>query len=335
MIPPPPDPVQAAHGAAASARDGAVVARLSGVHKAFDGAVALRDVDAAIPAGIVGLLGPNGAGKTTLLRLLLGLERADSGALDVLGWPMPAACLQARSEVGYMPEDDCLFPDLNGVEQVVHAARLSGMSDVDAFARAHEMLDLCGISEARHRPAAGYSLGMRQRLRLAMAIAHGPLLVLLDEPTAGLDPAGRQEMLELIGEIGASGTSVILSTHVLADVEAVCDHVLLLTRGRPGFCGPKERFVAGSDGDRWQLDIDGDTHALSEALQGAGIAVWADGLALSLRLQPADHALLWRIAAEKGVGVRGFRPAEEAIGDAFLRHLGLDDPDRRRSGAAP
>ncbi len=310
---------------------GPPIAQLTGVGKRFGDVEALRDDDLTIPAGVVGLLGPNGAGKTTLLRILMGLEGADTGEVAVLGRSLPYAALEVRARLGYMPEDDCLFPDLDGIGQVVHAGKLCGMKHVDAFARAHECLDLCGISEARHRPASGYSLGMRQRLRLAMAIVHGPMLVLLDEPTAGLDPAGREEMLGLVGEIAAAGTSVLLSTHVLADVESVCDQVVLLSRGRPGFSGPVEKFTARSAGDRWQLEVVGDRDAFIAALAKAGIRARREGHLLLAELSAVQHRLLWRVAADNDVGLRGFWPADEAIGDAFLRHLGLDDPARPRA----
>lgn len=313
---------------------GAVVLTARDVHKSFGKVEALRGINASVPAGVVGLLGPNGAGKTTLLRLIIGLESADIGDVDVLGWPMPSAGLQVRAEIGYMPEDDCLFPKLNGIQQVIHAAQLCGLSRVDAFSRAHKALDMVGLGEARHRPASGFSLGMRQRLRLAMAIAHGPRLLLLDEPTAGLDPQGRDDMLGLIAEIGAAGTSVLLSTHVLADVDAVCSDVLLLSKGRIGFCGAMEKFRASTGGERWQIDVMGDPALLHDALKKAGLSVWMDAHLVGVRLDAPDHGLMWKIAADHGIAVRGLWPVEEAISDAFMRHLRLDDPARERTASS-
>lgn len=331
------------------------VARLDGVTKSFGGTAALRSISLELPHGVVGLLGPNGAGKSTLMRILLGLDTADDGAVELLGWTLPEASLEARAEIGFMPEDDSLFPGLNGIEQVVHAARLCGLGPTDAFARAHEMLDLVGLSEARYRGAAGFSLGMRQRLRLAMALVHGPRLVLLDEPTSGLDPAGRAEMLDLIREVGQAGTAVVLSTHVLGDVEEVCDHVVLLSRGKLGFVGPTTRFRAGASaraasstpgaadvplmaqggaGGHHVIDAVGDTTALAAALTQAGIAVKREGDRLRVTLPQGDATPVWRAAADAGVGIRTFQPQQEAMADAFVRHLRLDDPTRRAGGGA-
>ncbi|MCO4761428.1 MAG: ABC transporter ATP-binding protein [Myxococcales bacterium] len=326
------------------------IARLDGVTKSFGDTAALRGISLQVPAGIVGLLGPNGAGKSTLMRLLLGLEHADNGSVELLGWPLPEASVQARAEIGFMPEDDSLFPGLNGIEQVVHAAKLCGLGHTDAFARAHEILDLVGLSEARYRAASGFSLGMRQRLRLAMALVHGPKMVLLDEPTAGLDPAGRAEMLGLIAEVGRAGTAVILSTHVLGDVEEVCDHVVLLSRGKLGFVGPTTRFRAGaghrsaparstgtdhtSTAGHHLVDVVGDAAALATHLREQGLAVDVDGDRLRMSLSADQTQLLWQAAMSLGVGIRTFKPQQEGMAEAFVRHLRLDDPTRRAGGSA-
>ncbi len=322
------------------------IARVRGLSKHFDEVQALSGLDIDVPAGVVGVLGPNGAGKSTLFRVLLGLELADSGTAELLGWTLPEAGLQARAEMGFMPEDDCLFPDYNGGEQVVHAAMLCGLGRIDAFARAHETLDLVGLADARYRKVSGYSLGMRQRLRLAMALVHGPRVLLLDEPTAGLDPEGRTQMLELIAEVGRAGTSILLSTHVLGDVEAVCDHVVLLSRGRTGFVGPIERFRARSGAPattptpegveqpataalRWLVEVVGDGELLIGALRAEGIEASGDGFELSVRLPAEGLAPLWQAAADSGVGIRRLQVEEEGMADAFVRHLRLDDPARR------
>jgi ABC-2 type transport system ATP-binding protein len=209
-----------------------VLASLQEVTKRFGDVEALRGVSVTLPTGVVGLLGPNGAGKSTLFRLLLGLDRPDVGEVRVLDLPVPQEAVRARGRIGYMPEDDSLFPDMTAIEQVTHAAQLSGVSAMDATPRAHQALDLVGLTDNRYRKAAGFSLGQRQRLRLAMALCHGPQLLIVDEPTAGLDPDGRAQMLALLAEIARQGASVLLSTHILADVEAVCSYVVLMTRGQ-------------------------------------------------------------------------------------------------------
>ena len=326
-FPPPPPPATRAQTTP--------VAVLRGVTKRFGDVTALCNLDLELPRGVVGVLGPNGAGKSTLFRLLLGLEDADEGQVDVLGEPLPDRSLAIRARVGYMPEDDCLFPDMNGIGQVVHAARLCGVSKVDAFARAHQALDLVGLSDARYRLGAGFSLGMRQRLRLAMAVVHGPALLLLDEPTAGLDPEGRVQMLDLIREIGAAGVSVLLSTHVLADVETVCDQVALLSRGQVGFTGPLQRFRAAAGSAAYRVGVVGEATRLQAALQVVGLTATVEAGDLLVELPEDTAARFWQAAAESGVGIRSFATVEEDMAHAFVRHLRLDDPLRRQGLIGP
>lgn len=304
------------------------VALLTGVSRSFGDVQALRSLDLLIPPGIVGILGPNGAGKSTLFRLLLGLDRADQGDVVVLGRHMPDDALEVRARVGYMPEDDSLFPSLNGLEQVVLAAQLCGLDRADAQTRAHQALDLVGLSDARYRLGTAYSLGMRQRLRLAMAVVHGPTLMLLDEPTAGLDPDGRAQMLQLIQEIAGHGVSVLLSTHVLADVEAICQQVILLSRGQLGFAGSMQRFRAGSGGNTWRVGVIGEAAVLVAALRDVGLGGSIEGADLLLHADPEQLPAFWQAAARAQVGIRRFGPLEEEMGAAFVRHLRLDDPLR-------
>jgi ABC-2 type transport system ATP-binding protein len=317
------------HAAPADA-DVGVVARLVGATVQFDGTLALAGVDVEIPSGVVGLLGPNGAGKSTLFRVLLGLQRLEAGEVEVLGWPSPEASRRIRAEVGYMPEDDSLFPELKAVEQVVHAARLSGLSRVDAVVAAHRALDRVELGDHRYRPGALLSLGGRQRLRLAMALVHGPRLLLLDEPTAGLDPEARSEMLALIAEVGGTGTAVVLSTHVLGDVEAICRDVVVMSRGRVAFVGPVERFRSRPDQSGGVLvEVEGDVASLCSRLQAHGVEAVVDGLGVRVIGEPPLPEAFWRAAGEANVGIRSAQPAREAMSDAFVRHLRLDDPDRR------
>jgi ABC-2 type transport system ATP-binding protein len=306
------------------------VARLTAVTRRYGDVEALRRVDLTLPHGVVGLLGPNGAGKSTLLRLLLGLERADEGQLEVLGQNLADDGPAILARLGYMPEDDSLFPRLSGLDQVLRAAQLSGLPLHDASVRAHRTLDLCGLADVRYRPAEGYSLGMRQRLRLAMAVVHGPELLLLDEPTAGLDPAGRTQMLELIREIAAQGIAVVLSTHVLPDVEAVCDQVVLISSGQVGFCGPLAAFRAGTP-TLWRLRLTDDAAPVVAALRAATFVVETAGRDLRLQADRAQLPAVWQLLAASGAGVRHFGPWQEEMGAAFVRHLRLDDPLRRQA----
>src|SRR3984893_629298 len=206
--------------------------QLHNVTKTYGPVTALRDLSVEIPEGAVGLLGPNGSGKTTMIRTLLGLIPINAGRGQVLGMDIRRQRLDIRQAVGFVPEDECLFPAVIGVEFVAYAGELGGMSTKDAMQRAHEVLDYVGLGEARYRRVESYSTGMKQRLKLASAIVHDPRLLILDEPTNGMDPAGRQDVLDLARDLAhKKGMSVLFSSHLLPDVEAVCDHVLVLGRG--------------------------------------------------------------------------------------------------------
>ena len=208
------------------------VVRARGLTKTYPGVTALAGVDLDIPEGRVGLVGANGAGKTTLFRLLLGLARPTAGTVEVGGIDVAEDPIGVRSRVGYMPEHECLPLDQTAADVVATFGELGGLPVRAARQRASEVLDLVGLDEARFRPVGGYSTGMRQRTKLAQAIVADPQLVLLDEPTAGLDPSGREEMLALVARLGGFGIAVVLATHLLDDVAEVCDHVVMLDAGR-------------------------------------------------------------------------------------------------------
>src|SRR5947209_1425946 len=169
--------------------------QLDNVTKTYGAVTALDGLSVSVPEGAVGLLGPNGAGKTTLIRTLLGLITTDAGSGRVLNRDIKGKRLNIRQQVGFVPEDECLFPAVVGVEFVAYAGQLCGMSRKDAMQRAHEVLDYVGLREARYRPVESYSTGMKQRLKLASAIVHDPKMLILDEPTNGMDPAGRLDIL--------------------------------------------------------------------------------------------------------------------------------------------
>lgn len=193
---------------------------------------AVAGVTVTFPQGAVGLLGRNGAGKSSILKALLGLVKPTSGSMRILDLPEHASPTEIRSHVGYMPERDCHLPAMTGFEMVSVLGRLSGLPDRDAYRRAHEVLYLCGLEEQRYRPVSGYSAGMKQKAKLASALVHDPQVLFLDEPTNGLDPDGRQEMLDLVRQLAQKlGKSVVLSTHILQDVESVCDAVVVMEKG--------------------------------------------------------------------------------------------------------
>jgi ABC-2 type transport system ATP-binding protein len=196
-----------------------------------------------VPRGLVGLVGANGAGKTTLFRLLLGLARPTEGSVEVCGRSVAADPVGSRARLGYMPEHDCLPLDQSAADVVATLGELSGLPARAARQRASEVLDLVGLDEARFRPVGGFSTGMRQRVKLAQSLVADPDLALLDEPTAGLDPTGREEMLALVARLSSFGISVLLATHLLDDVARVCDHVVMLDAGRLVVAGPTETLL--------------------------------------------------------------------------------------------
>ena len=212
--------------------------RIAALTKRYGQVTALDGLTAEVPPGRIGVVGANGAGKTTLFRILLGLARPTEGTVEVAGIAVATDPLGVRSMLGYMPEHECLPLDQTASDVVATFGELSGLPARAARQRASEVLDLVGLDEARFRPIGGFSTGMRQRAKLAQALVGGPDVVLLDEPTAGLDPAGREEMLALVARLGAFGISVLMSTHLLDDVQQVCDHVLMLDAGRLVVSGP-------------------------------------------------------------------------------------------------
>src|SRR5438094_5289505 len=206
---------------------------LDGLNRWYGDFHALKDVSLQLPPGRIGLLGPNGAGKSTLLKILLGLLPPSSGTGRVMGHELARADGMAlRRQVGYMSEADALIPGLHGAEYVALAGELYGMPRRQAQRRAHEVLTYLELEDARYRPLEEYSLGMKQRIKLAQALVHDPPVLLLDEPTSGLDPAGRSAMLKLLLQLGTDfGKSLLLSTHLLGDVEQVCEQVVILFNG--------------------------------------------------------------------------------------------------------
>ena len=204
-----------------------------GLTKRFGHVTAVSDLTVDIGRGVIGLIGANGAGKSTLIKILLGLLPATSGRATVLDHDVAVDGAVIRERVGYMPEHDCLPPDVPATEFVVHMARMSGLPATAARERTADILRHVGLYEERYRRIGGYSTGMRQRVKLAQALVHDPQLVLLDEPTNGLDPAGREDMLALIGRINSEfGIAVLVTSHLLGELERVCDHVIVIDGGR-------------------------------------------------------------------------------------------------------
>lgn len=288
-----------------------------GLGFSYGSLVALHDVDLDVPAGCIGLVGANGAGKTTLLKLLLGILRPGAGSIWTLGRSIPGEALTVRSRVGYMPEGPCLPPDQTAADFVGYTAELAGLPTRAARQRASDILGLVGLHEERFRHMGGFSTGMRQRVKLAQAIVHDPDLVLLDEPTAGLDPEGREEMLGLIARLEGFGINSIVSSHVLTDIERTCRWVVMLDGGRVLRSGPLTEISAT---DEVTVEVLGDPAGLAAALAAAGAGVEVDGPVVTVRGAPGDPFDLVRDAlAATGTVLRRLGPRRTTLEDVFLQ----------------
>ncbi len=286
---------------------------------------ALRDVTASFAAGAVGLLGPNGAGKSTMIKALLGFVVPSTGTMRVLGLDVAAAPLGIRARVGYMPESDAHIPGMNAVSFVAYCGQLAGLPRVDAMQRAHEVLFYVGLGEARYRNVETYSTGMKQRIKLAQALVHDPDLLFLDEPTNGMDPKGRDEMLELVRDLAHNkGVNLILSSHLLPDVEYTCDDVVVLDKGRIATQGPIDALKQPR-GRVFELRVKtGDTEAFLESLAAAGLDCHATDEDVMRVFVPGDggaHELFARAAAAH-VQVRHLRPSVPTLEDVFAHAVG-------------
>ncbi len=294
--------------------------RTNALTKRYPGVTALEHLTVEVPHGRVGLVGANGAGKTTLFRLMLGLARPSEGTVEVLGHDVGGDPIGVRSQLGYMPEHDCLPLDQTAADVVASFGELSGLPARAARQRASEVLDLAGLDEARFRPVGGFSTGMRQRTKLAQAIVADPVLVLLDEPTAGLDPQGREEMLALVARLGDFGISVLLSTHLLDDVQQVCDHVVMLDGGRLVVGGPTAGLLETTG--FVVVDVDRGAEELVRALAGREVpARLVDGTVEVDVTGDADLDTIRDVVADLGLPLNRLSSRAGSLDEVFLRQV--------------
>jgi ABC-2 type transport system ATP-binding protein len=287
---------------------------------------ALQDVSAVFAPGAVGLLGPNGAGKSTMIKALLGFIVPARGRMRVLGLDVATSPLEIRSRVGYMPESDAHIPGMNAVSFVAYCGELAGLPRVDAMQRAHEVLFYVGLGEARYRNVETYSTGMKQRIKLAQALVHDPDLLFLDEPTNGMDPKGRDEMLELVRDLAHNkGVSLILSSHLLPDVEYTCDSVVVMDKGRVAAQGGIEALKQPR-GRVFELRVKtaGEVEAFVRRLREAGLDCHATDEDVMRVFVPGDGGArqLFALAAADGVQVRHLRPSVPTLEDVFAHAVG-------------
>jgi ABC-2 type transport system ATP-binding protein len=284
--------------------------------KSYGSVRALDGVSFEIGEGITGLLGSNGAGKTTSLKLFMGLIHPDSGSAEVLGQD-PTKSPEFRARIGYGPEHDCLPDGVSAAEFLAYMAEVSGLPRTAARLRASDMLRHVGLFEERYRPMGTYSTGMKQRVKLAQALVHDPLLAFLDEPTAGLDPLGRREMLELIRRVGRDfGISIVISTHLMGDVERSCDSVVVLDSGRLLRTGAVSGFT--EETEALEIELVEGASALLDALAAQGLTARLDGNRLTLeQVAGQDYDVIRDAIVASEALVYRLAPTRLALADVF------------------
>ncbi len=285
--------------------------------KRYGPVTALDTLDLELDPGIIGLVGANGAGKSTLIKLLLGLIEPDGGAGSLLGYDVATQGTVLRQFVGYMPEHDCLPGDVSATEFVAHMARISGLPRAAARERTAETLRHVGLFEERYREIRGYSTGMKQRVKLAQALVHDPRLLLLDEPTNGLDPAGRDDMLDLVHRTGREfGIAIVMASHLLGEIERVCDYLVVIDGGRLLRSGPITGFT-----ERTQVlavEVESGMGALAERLRGHGLIVKEEGsLVLVGTAEGPPYDLIRDTVVDLGVGLVRMEQRRQALEDLF------------------
>ena len=281
------------------------------------GVTALSDLTVQVEPGIIGLVGANGAGKSTMIKILLGLLRPTGGRVSVLGLDPAVAADDVRARVGYMPEHDCLPPDMIAAEFVTHMARMSGLPRTVARERASETLRHVGLYEERYRQIGGYSTGMKQRVKLAQALVHDPDLLLLDEPTNGLDPAGREAMLTLVERIGTEfGISVVVCSHLLGEVERICDSLVAIEAGRLLRADRIESMTTGLD--VLAIEVAEGTEELAKALAAHGLQVSREERALLVPLTGDDiYDLILRTVADLDLPLHRLDQRRHRVAELF------------------
>lgn len=294
-----------------------IVISARGVQKSYGSNHVLQGLDCDVGRGITGLLGPNGAGKSTFMGLILGLRPRQGGQLNVLGVDPDQSGPELRARLGYAPEHHDLPEDVQAADLVRHIAQLHGLPRRAATERASDALWQVGLGEERFRPIGTMSTGQRQRVKMAQAIAHDPDLLLLDEPTDGLDPVQRDDMLALIRRVGSEfGIDILLSSHLLEEVERVCDSVVILANGVVGHSGALDGLVSAVSGVKVELDSDPQPLAAALAAQGAETVI--EGHILTVSGDDAVGDLVRDLVADLGLGLRRLEPRRTTLEDVFI-----------------
>jgi ABC-2 type transport system ATP-binding protein len=302
------------------------IIELDGLEVRLGNRIVLDGLSGELCGRSIGLLGPNGAGKSTLINTLLGFHQSSKGAASVFGLDTYRDRARIRGQIGYMPENDSFIGNMSGVHFVRYMAELAGLPSRQALERAHEALFSVGLGEVRYRKVNSYSLGMKQLVKLAQALAHGPKLLILDEPTNGLDPIARQRMIQLIKDIRKEGSvHLLISSHLLRDIDETCDEVLILKRGRIAeLCNIEAE--RRSNRSFMELETVGATEKFSISVRGLGCecASFPGG---RIKLVIPDHIEahdLYVVAAEHGVQIRRMNQRRDSLEDIFMRAMEME-----------
>ncbi|MFG1698076.1 ABC transporter ATP-binding protein [Nonomuraea sp. NPDC049309] len=288
-----------------------------GLTKRFPTVTAVDHLTVTVGPGVTGLVGANGAGKSTMIKMMLGLLTPSEGTARVLGFDIVTQGAEIRRLVGYMPEHECLPPDVSATELVVHLARMSGLPRTAARERAADVLRHVGLAEERYRAIGTYSTGMKQRVKLAQALVHDPKLVFLDEPTNGLDPRGRDEMLALVRRIGTEfGISVLVTSHLLGELERICDHVIVIDGGRLLRSSAIGEFTQATQ--TLTVEVDEGVDELAARLSGDGQVVSRQGRQLVVKVAgPGTYDAIRDATAELGLCLIRLEQGRHRIEDVF------------------
>jgi ABC-2 type transport system ATP-binding protein len=290
----------------------------------FGSVVALNNFSTKVPPGVTGLLGPNGAGKSTFIKTVLGLVEPESGSILIDRLDPRREMTRVRDRVGYMPEHDCLINSMNPVMMVSYMGQLSGMTVKDSIQRTHEVLDFVVLGEERYRPIESYSTGMKQKVKLAQAIVHDPKILFLDEPTNGLDPQGREEMLDLIKKIGASGKTILVSSHILHEIEQVSQSIIIIDQGRLVKEGPTDSLM-NPDETRYRLKLRGEPKRIQNFRNQISndfriiSSVYEYGQISMVIKGSGKTGNLFTLAKSVGIQIRYFGPDTLSLEDVFVQ----------------
>lgn len=295
------------------------VIRVQGLVKRYGSVTALDGATIDIPSGGTALIGANGAGKTTLLKIAMGLLRPDEGRCAVLGMDPVRDGREIRRQIGFVPEDDAYWEGLSAVGAVQYSGRLCGLSAREALKKAHRLLDESGMGEERYRPMETFSMGMRQKVRLAQALVHSPRMLILDEPTRFLDPSARREFTEWARRLLKSGLSILISTHEVADIERFCDRAVVLSDGK--VFATLDLIDLSKAADEWEIQAGWEQDKVMKVIDSMGLDKTSSGDTVYIKLKDEDCSIFIKELSSRNIQVRGITKKTATLDDFLSSHI--------------